>query len=346
MEKRATRVLVVDDEPHIGHLLSRWLAAEGYECVTAHSGESAIELLEGSEFHLVVSDIMMPGMSGMELLTFLRNQFPEIAVIMVTAVDDRKTAILALDLGAFGYVIKPFDKNEIIINVANALERRRLSLLSRQYERELEEKVQQRTAQVRQREEEIIYRLVSAAGFRDDKTGAHIKRIGLYAALIARTIGWDPRAVNDIRLAAPMHDLGKIGIPDRILSKPGILTREEFEIMKKHAEIGARILDGSEVAMLGMAAEIALSHHEKWNGSGYPRGLVGDAIPESGRIVAVADVYDALVNDRVYRPALPEETVLSVMADARGIHFDARILDCFFSVLGEVSSIREEVKET
>ena len=263
MKQRAPRILVVDDEPFIGQLLSRWLETEGYDCVTAQSGEQAIEQLESSEFQLVVSDIMMPGMSGMDLLTFLRTRFPEVAVIMVTGVDDRNTAILALDLGAYGYVIKPFDHNEIIINVANSLERRRLTLLSREYERELEEKVQQRTAQVRQREEEIIYRLVSAAGYRDDETGTHIKRIGLYAALMARGLGWDPQSANDMRLAAAMHDLGKIGIPDGILRKPGRLTREEFEIMKKHAEIGARILEGSEVAMLQMAAEIAWSHHEK-----------------------------------------------------------------------------------
>jgi putative two-component system response regulator len=335
----------VDDEPYIGQLLSRWLKAEGYDCVTVQSGERAVELLESSEFHLVVSDIMMPGMSGLDLLTFIGTRHPDIAAIMVTAVDERSTATLALDLGAYGYVIKPFDKNEIIINVANAVERRRLTLLSRQYERELEEQVQQRTAQVRRREEEIIYRLVSATGCRDDETGSHVKRIGLYASLMARALGWGPQAVNDIRLAAPMHDVGKIGIPDRILHKAGKLTRQEFEIMKTHAEIGARILDGSEVAMLQMAAEIAWTHHEKWNGAGYPRGLAGEAIPESGRIVAIADFYDALVNDRVYRPALPEEIILSMMDGGKSIHFDARILDCFFSLHREIRAIREEVEE-
>ena len=345
METEKARILIVDDEPNIGDLLSRWLTAEGYECAVAENGETAVTLLENNHFDLVVSDIMMPGMSGMDLLTVAKTLFADIAVVMVTAVDDRKTAIMALDLGAYGYVIKPFDRNEILINVANALERRRLFLLSREYENELETKVKQRTKEVREREEEIVLRLISAAGYRDHETGTHIRRIGLYSALMAADLGWDAQAVDLVRLAASMHDLGKIGISDNILLKPGALTSEEFDVMKNHTLIGARILGGSDIALLQLAKEIALSHHERWDGSGYPQGLVTDSIPQSARIVSVADVYDALVHDRVYRPALPEDEALAIMDQQKGKYFDPRVFDSFMRMLPELRGIREEVRE-
>jgi putative two-component system response regulator len=179
---------------------------------------------------------MMPGMSGIDLLTFIKDLFPEVAVILVTGVDDRKTAIMTLELGAYGYVIKPFDRNEILINVANALERRRLTLMSREYEQSLESEVREKTREIREREEEIVLRLISASGFRDDETGPIGD--GLCASVIAKDIGWNQESVSDIRLAAAMHDVGKIGIPDSILLKPGKLTPEEFEVMKKHTRSG------------------------------------------------------------------------------------------------------------
>ncbi len=336
-------ILVVDDELRICELLSRWLTAEGYRCTSAAKGEIALNSLAGKKYDLVVSDIMMPGMSGIDLLKVVKTFSPDTAIIMATAVSDRQTAVMALVLGAYGYVMKPFERNEVLISVANALERRRMTLLIREYERSLEHKVEERTAEVRNREEQIIFRLLSASEFRDDETGAHVRRIGLYASAMAKQLGWGPEAVDDIRLAAPMHDVGKIGIPDRILQKPGRLTRKEFEIMKKHTEIGARILDNPDVPLLRMAKEIALSHHEKWDGSGYPYGLAGESIPEAGRIVAVIDVYDALVYDRVYRRAVPEKKALSKINEGRGTHFDPRILDCFISLLPEIRLIREEI---
>jgi putative two-component system response regulator len=345
LERENARILVVDDAPHIGELLSRWLSADGYQCQVAYSGNEAVEALKSDSFHLVVSDIMMPGMSGIDLLTIIKSLFPDVAVIMVTGVDDRKTAIMTLELGAFGYVIKPFDRNEIVINVANALERRRLGLLSREYEQGLEAQVELRTKEVRDREEEIILRLISATGYRDDETGAHVKRIGLYAAEMAKALGWSSREVEKIRLAAPMHDLGKIGIPDNILRKPTSLTIDEFHIMKRHAEIGARILEGSSVPLIQMARDIAHCHHERWDGSGYPRGLRGANIPEAAAIVAVVDVYDALVHDRVYRPAFSEEKALGIMLAGDGQYFGDRLFDCFLDLLPAIRRIREEVKE-
>jgi putative two-component system response regulator len=345
MEAPSARILVVDDEPTVSELLCRWLTTEGYECATAANGEAALKLLNAMKFDLVISDIMMPGMSGMDLLMFMRPLFTETAVIMVTAIDDRKTAIMALELGAYGYITKPFDRNEIVINVVNALERRRLTLLSRDYERDLQTVVRRRTHEVREREEEIIFRLLSATGYRDDETGAHVRRIGLYAAQMARTLGWAHEEVEQIRLAAAMHDVGKIGIPDSILRKSAGLTMDEFEIMKQHTAIGADILSGSQVPLIQMAEEIALSHHERWDGSGYPQGLVGEKSPECASIVAIVDVYDALVHARCYRPALSENQAITLIVGAGRDHFGPTVFDCFMDLVSTFKRIREEVKD-
>ena len=311
------RVLIVDDEPYIRTTLSRLLSREGYDFVTAADGLEAWQTAQQGEFDLLVSDITMPKMSGLELLGLVRARFPDLAVIMVTAVDSRETAVRALELGAYGYVMKPFDQDEILISAASALERRRLAVAEHRHRERLARVVRERTSELRAREEEIALRLVWAAERRDQETGAHIRRIGLYSAALAQKLGWGTHMTDDIRVAATMHDIGKIGIPDEILRKPGKYTDQEYEVMKKHSEIGAEILSGSDVPLLQMAWEIAYCHHEKWDGSGYPRGLAGEQIPESARIVTIADVYDALINERVYRRALPEEEALEIMNDNR-----------------------------
>ena len=340
------RILVVDDEEFLRRLVARRLQGEGYDCSSAASGEEAWGALERDDYDLIVLDIMMPGMSGMDLLQKVRASRPDTAVVMVTGVDDRPTAIHALQLGAYGYIIKPFESNELAISVAGALERRRLAMESRQHELQLEQKVGERTREVRATQEEITLRLVAAAEHRDEETGAHVKRMGLYSAEIAAQLGWPENAVEDLRLAAPMHDSGTIGIPDAILRKPGKLTAGEFEVIKQHTVIGARILSGAHSPLLRMAQEITLSHQEKWDGSGYPGGVAGDAIPECARVVAVADVYDALTHDRVYRPAIPEAQSLAIMQEARGRHFDPRVFDAFTAALPRMRVIREEVAET
>ncbi len=213
-------------------------------------------------------------------------------------------------------------------------------------ESNLAEHVRQRIGEVRKQEEQFVLRLTSAIGRRTDETPGHVKRIGLFSAELSKAyLGWEAKEVDDIRIAAPIHDVGKIGIPDSILLKPGKLTSVEFEIVKKHTEIGAGIMKGSNFEVLKTAGEIALSHHEKWDGSGYPHGLAGEAIPESARIVAVADVYDSLISDRVYRPAFPEAEALSVMKECNGSHFDPKILECFFDSLSKIRRIRQEVEE-
>lgn len=345
MDRQPAKILIVDDEPHVAELVARYLRMEGHECVVVNSGEEALTRLQDGEFHLIISDIMMPGMSGIDLLTMMKPLFTETATIMVTAVDDRDTALLALDLGAYGYVVKPFDRNEIVINVTNALERRRLNLLGQKYEEELKAEVDKRTREVHAREEEIILRLISATGYRDDESAAHVRRMGLYAEEMAKGLGWASEEALHIRLAAPMHDVGKIGVPDTILRKPGRLTLEEFDLMKQHTVIGGRILDGSEIPVLRMARDIAVCHHERWDGAGYPEGLSKDEIPESAVIVAVVDVYDALVHPRIYRPALSEDEALGIMMQGNGAHFGPRIFECFLAALPELRRIRQEIVE-
>ena len=345
MSDATDKILIVDDEPSIGEVLSRWLKKEGYECRTAANVDEACKVLEEESFSLILLDLMMPEKPGEVLLHFVRERYPNIAVVMATAIDDQGTALDLLRKGAFGYVIKPLDQRNIVVNVASALQRREAKLVARDYQKCLEEEVRVQTAEIRYREEEIALRLAWASESHDKATGNHIRRIGLFAGVLAEALGWEPSKVNDIRIAAIMHDIGKIGMPDGILLKTDRLTPEEFEVVKKHTEIGASILNHSDIPLLHMAQEIALCHHEKWDGSGYPRGLVGEAIPESARIVAVVDVYDTVTQGRVYFPAFPEAEVLALMSKGRGQHFDPRILDCFIDLIPQIRQLSESIAQ-
>jgi putative two-component system response regulator len=341
----AAKILIVDDEMEISELLFRWLTAAGHRCRTAGSAEQAIELLQSQEFHLVLVDLMMPGMSGMDLLTFINSQFPEVAVVIQSGVDDTNTALMTFQLGAFGYVTKPFRHNDMVIGVANALERRRLMIANRQQEKALTLKVQEEQQSLTGMAEEMVLRLLLTAGTRDNETVAHSWRVGLYSALMAKYLLWEDEAVQAIRLAGALHDIGKVGIPEHILFKPGRLTLEETETMKAHTVIGARILSGSRSLVIRMAQDIAASHHEQWDGSGYPHRLSRTRIPESARIVAIADSYDCLLHNQTWRPALSEESALRTMNAYRGQSFDPRILDYFFSLLPQIRRINSEVKD-
>lgn len=333
-----TSVLVVDDEPFICDFLRRCLDAEGYDCAVAHDAGEAWEMLEERPVPLVLSDINMPGTDGIELLRRVRHRHAdEVAMIMVTAVDDKEMAIRALELGAYSYLIKPFEPNEAIIHAANALERRRLTLASNQFQDRLRD-------EVRQAEEEIGWRLLAAVGWRDEETGAHIYRVGRGAQAIARELGWDEHRLDLVELAAAMHDIGKIAVPDAVLLKAGPLSPEEFEQVRRHTVIGASMLGGSSNAMLQLAEEIARAHHERWDGNGYPDGLAGEEIPESARIVAVIDAYDALTSDRPYRAAHSEEEALERMERDRGSHFDPRVFDAFLQALPEIRRIDRDLR--
>jgi putative two-component system response regulator len=348
------RILIVDDEGQIRTLLARLLGAHGYECVTAESAAAARRTLKELPVALVLSDVNMPGESGIDFTREVLAQYPDTAVVMVTGMDDRRYADVAIELGAYGYILKPFKPNELIINVGNALRRRTLEIENRSHRVQLEQTVLERTAalrdtiaqletsdaELRRLREETIRRLSWAAEFRNQETGEHIVRMSLYCALLARLAGLDNDSAEMIRIAAPMHDVGKIGIPDRILLKPGRLTEDERRVMEAHTEMGYRILAGSDVELLDLAAVMALTHHERIDGTGYPGQLAGEAIPIEGRICAVADVFDALTSDRVYRQAFQPDEARTMMLEGRGTQFDPDLLDLFFARFDDVLAIR------
>jgi putative two-component system response regulator len=341
-KKDAPRVLVVDDESYARTTVCRWLTRAGFQCGEAASADEAMARLQDQEAHLLTLDITVPDRSGLEVLSQIKQRWPDTEVLVLTALEETATAVEAMTLGAYGYLLKPIEAGELIFQAKKALERRDLVVERRQYTATLEAKVRQQMQAIRRAHEETILRLLSASRYRDEETGAHIKRTGLYCELFAEVLGWPADQIQNIRLAAPMHDLGKIGIPDAILQKPGKLTPEEFAVMKTHTVIGARMLEGSESAILQMAHEIAMAHHERWDGSGYPRGLAGLEIPESARILAIVDVYDALTHRRVYHEALPEDQAMEIMEQGRGKHFDPFLFGIFLSLLPEIRRIAQQ----
>lgn len=291
---------------------------------------------------LVIVDYMMPELDGLELIRLLRAQDceHEIPVLMVTAAHEKEVRYEALECGATDFLTKPIDKNEFLPRVRNMLTLRRHSVMLRNRASELAEAVRLATQEIHERERETVTRLAKAAEFRDPETGGHIQRMAYFSRLIAQRLELDPEVIERLFAAAPMHDVGKLGTPDQILLKPGRLTPEEFEIMKEHASIGYEILKDSSSPVVRMGAEIALSHHERFDGKGYPRGLFGEAIPLIGRIVAIADVFDALTSDRPYKPAWDVQEACEYLIRGRGHHFDPRCIDAFLDDWDEVQRIR------
>lgn len=296
---------------------------------------------------LVIVDYMMPAPDGMVFIETLRALpiWVDVPILMVTADHEREVRYRALEIGATDFLTKPVDRIEFTSRVKNMLAMRRNHLLLADRAALLASEVHAATEAIRTRERETIFRLARAAEFRDPETGAHIQRMANYSCLIAESLGWDQTAVDQLMQAAPMHDVGKLGTPDHILLKPGRLTPDEFEIMKQHATIGWEILQGSSSPVLTLAAEIALTHHEKFDGSGYPNGSAGEAIPLVGRIVAVADVFDALTSERPYKKAWEFDRALSFLGDGRGLHFDPACIDAFISRLDDVRAVRERYQD-
>jgi len=323
------RILILDDQEIIRVQLKRILKKNGFTVLEASDAQKALEILNREPVDLLLSDIRMPGMTGLDLVRALAHRIPDIAVVIVSGVDSMEMAMECLEFGAYGYVLKPFKTSGILIAVANALRRRMLELEHRDRESILAHKVREQTEEIRSSREEISYRLLSASEHRDNETGAHVRRIGLYAAEMARILGWDLEGVDCILAAAPMHDIGKIGVPDRILQKDGPLTEEEWIIMKTHTTMGANILRDSGVPFIQMGARIAACHHERFDGTGYPGGLAGTQIPLEARITCLVDVYDALCSKRVYKHAWTEEDALGYLKEQQGKHFDPGILGIF-----------------
>lgn len=313
------RILCVDDDEQVRTLIRRVLDQAGHDCVAAADVDEARRLLDEQSFAAVLCDINMPGSSGLELLRELHLAHPDVATVMVTGRDDLQVADRALDLGAYGYVTKPFSPNALLIDLSNALRRRRL---------EMERRLAAERA-LHRAYAETLRRLSRAVEFHDGETGAHIERVGERSAEIARRLGLEERRVELIRQAAPLHDIGKVVVPVVLLTKQGPLDPPERAQMQQHAESGRELLCGSGSELLELAATIAWTHHERWDGTGYPRRLAGDEIPLEGRIVAVADVYDAITSNRPYRTACSPDDARDVIAAGRGTAFDPDVVDAF-----------------
>ena len=333
------RILIVDDLPIVRFSLQCILGKAGYRCREAEDVPQAMAALEEEPADLVLSDIQMPGASGLDLVKALKPRIPDISVVMVSSMEDAETAIECLQEGAFGYVLKPFQPREILVQVNGALRRRMLEIAFRDREALLARKVREQTLEIRESREEIAFRLIAASEHRDNETGMHVRRIGLFAAEMARLLGWDEDNVETIQAAAPMHDIGKIGVPDAILQKPGALTEEEWVVMKRHTTMGATILKGSTVPFIQMGARISIGHHEKWDGTGYPKGLQGGQIPLEARITTLVDVYDALSNRRYYKEPWPEDQVIGLIRKNTGFHFDPALVSLFLTHLDRFRAI-------
>jgi two-component system response regulator RpfG len=296
---------------------------------------------------LVLVDYMMPEMNGIELAKRLRALpgYEHVPIMMVTAHDDRKVRYDALDAGVTDFLIKPVDARECMARCRNLLTLRRQHLALEDKRRLLESMVEEATREVRDREKETLMRLARAGEFRDEETGYHLMRMARYSRLIADTIGLESEEAETIELAAPLHDIGKIGIPDQILLKKDKLDGMEWDTMRSHPLIGHEILKGSASKYVRMGSLIALGHHEKYDGSGYPNGLMSDHIALCARVVAVADVYDALTSVRPYKKAWSSEEAFEFLRQQRGKHFDPHLVDAFIGVQGDVERIHQELRD-
>lgn len=334
-------LLVADDEWSIRNVLHEAFLSLGYECTKAASGEETLEMMERADVDIVITDIRMAGLSGVELLCEIKKNYDSDVIVMTGYVGDY-TYDEIVEKGASDFVYKPVSTKELLLRVKRVLRERDLLAERNRIFKELQEA----NHLLQEAYLDTIKRLVLAAEYKDEETGGHLVRMSRYCAFIAEKAGLTEKEVRDIRLSAPMHDIGKIGIPDDILFKPGRLSRIEFNIMKDHTTIGAEILKGSQANVLEFAKEIASCHHEKWSGAGYPNGLEGENIPLPGRIVALADCFDALTSMRPYKGPYPMEIAMEIIRNERGGHFDPDLVDIFMRHSDEMAEIRTSVGAT
>lgn len=353
-------IMIVDDEPINIKVVQKHLRSSGYgRFVSTSDSRQALELIQLEQPDIILLDIMMPHVNGLEILESVRGdrRLQHLPVLILTAASDAEVRFRALDLGATDFLSKPVQPAELVPRIRNALIVKAHQDHLANYSSQLERKVRMRTAELAQSREEVIRVLACAAEFRDQETGNHVLRVGRYASVIARQLGCDLARAELIGQAAILHDVGKIGIPDGILLKPEKLSKEEFDTMKNHCEFGWSILRGtprhasvpykgpsgsmrlSDSPVLKMAASIAMSHHERWDGTGYPVGLSGESIPIEGRITAVADVFDALSSRRPYKERMPLDKCFEMLENGRETHFDPQVLDAFFARTDDIVRI-------
>lgn len=331
-----TSVLIVDDELAARKLLATMLGEAGVRCKTAACAEEALRILDGEPVDAMLVDLQMPRMSGMELLTRLRPLYPSLAFLMATGVDDIRVGIEAMKNGADDYLVKPLQLDVLIASLERALKKKRLEQEVENYRRHLEEMVEERTEQlksallnIQRGYEDTLEALGAAIDLRDSQTAGHSKRVAVYSSKIAKELGTTEGELKTIARGAWLHDIGKLATPDAILLKPGTLTQEEWRIMKRHAEVGYDLV--KRIPFLADAAEIIWTHHERWDGSGYPRGLKGIDIPLGARIFAVADTVDAMTSDRPYRCALSFEAAHEEIRRGSGSRYDSQVVSAFLA---------------
>jgi len=330
-------ILVVDDEEAIREVVSTMLESKGYQCTAVSNGRAAQDQVKRVTPDLVLSDMIMPEMDGIKLLDWLRQYDPEVPVIMVTAIHDISTALEAIRRGAYDYILKPFEKDQLFLGVGRALQHRRLVMENRTYQRNLEQLVEERTARLTAKHAELeqsyddtLEALGSALDLKDAETEGHCQRVTAFCISIAKTMPVPNPYLPVLARAAFLHDIGKMAIPDGILRKPGPLTDDEKQIMRKHCEIGYNML--IRIPFLRDAAEIVLAHQEFFDGSGYPRGLKGEQIPLGARIFTIADSLDAMISDRPYRKALPLSHAREEIRRCSGTQFDPQVVEVFLSI--------------
>jgi putative two-component system response regulator len=337
-----TQALLVDDSRSALDFLKRHVEADGTVQVTAFTNPlQAVASAMQRAYDIVLVDYEMPGMDGISFIRELRTfpQFAEIPFVMITSIEDDQVRMKALEAGATDFLPKRPQSLEMQVRLRNLI---RLGLAVRKLNdraADLASEVAAATRKLQEREEEIILRLALAVEYRDNDTGEHTLRVARYSRVIAEQLGLSPRLCRDIYLAAPLHDVGKVAIPDRILLKPGRLDADEMAVIRTHTGIGARILADSHCELIQIGAEIAAAHHERWDGSGYPKGLSGADIPIEARVVAVADVFDALTSKRPYKEAMPLHEARRYLEDKKGIEFDPTCVDAFLARWDEVEAI-------
>jgi putative two-component system response regulator len=363
----SSKIMIVDDEQYNILVVQKYLRDRGFcNLVATCDATQAMAMIDDERPDVLLLDIIMPEVDGLQILQAVRQDrhLCHVPVLILTASAEAEVKLRALELGATDFLAKPVDPSELILRLRNTLLAKAHLDHLEDYSERLEQQVRLRTEELRLSRQEVIHCLARAAEYRDEQTGKHVIRVGRSAGIIARQLGLDEARCELIEQAAQLHDVGKIGVSDTILLKPGRYEPEEFELMKRHcefggrimqpadegdeeplrrhAEMGAHIMDSCSSPIMRIAAVIAMTHHERFDGTGYPRGLADETIPIEGRITAVADVYDALSSPRPYKPAFSREKCLSILEEGRGSHFDPRVLDALLARLDEIDRVQAE----